>query len=388
MKNQSVQLTQPKSAHHSSKSLIGTMLIRFAVSMGSSIAFIWLILGIGDWIFDWKLLAHTGIFGALVVVLLCAFASAIYVLVYLYQELQKSALDKGQTDSTDERGDNQLTDTLMADLEAAYRDRKWDEVIKIGGVLSRPLWVTGKYRLRVKLGKLVEAASAYSHRTKEQASALIDDLGWTKFVLGEVDEAKSNVLHGIKIAEESNNLYLTYKGHRHLSEIAVEAGSLSEASTHYEMALKYAQQLPDGTLKQEAIAGLQLNKARMEIKRGNWEEALRELDAAEQLYQILGDNERRVKLYSFKGEVLYQMGQLKSAKDTYREGLSASKQESRKDSVLQNLLGVAKIALQEGDAEEARRAYEESAGIAHELGLEALAKELETKATALSGKSD
>lgn len=77
------------------------------------------------------------------------------------------------------------------------------------------------------------------------------------------------------------------------------------------------------------------------------------------------------------------MGRLSAAKDTYREGLSASKQESRKDGILQNNLGIARIALQEGDLEEAKRVYAEAAKIAHELGRDTFAKELEAKAATL-----
>lgn len=383
MVSRNVKPAKPVGVVHSSNISLGSLLLRFTVSMGSTIGFIWLVLSIGGWIFGWQLLAHTGFLGASLVVVLCAFLSILYVFVYLFVELQKSPSFYERKENVDEKGDKQLTDTLMADLEAAYHEGRWEEVLKIGGVLSRPLWVTGKYKLRVRLGKLVEAAAAYSDRPIQQATALIDDLGWTKFALGEVEEAKRNILHGIGIANEAGSKYLAYKGYRHLSGIALENGSLNEAIEFHNRAEEFANQLLDGVAKQEALAGLQHNKALIEMKRRNWVDALREFQVAQKLYRDAGDNERYVKQYPLMGEVLYEMGRFGEAKDVFREGLSASRQESRKDGILQNNLGIAKIALHEGDIEEARRAYKEGAKIAHELGREALARELETKATTL-----
>ena len=147
-----------------SKSLISKMFLKFVIAVGSSLGFVWLIIGLVNWIFDWKPLANTGLLGGIVVVSVCTLASSVFVLIHLYKHTVKLQARMPELVPVEELPeDRQLTDTLTADLQAAYREEKWEEVLKIGSVLSRPLWVTGKYRLRVEIGKLVEAAAAYSH---------------------------------------------------------------------------------------------------------------------------------------------------------------------------------------------------------------------------------
>jgi tetratricopeptide (TPR) repeat protein len=112
-----------------------------------------------------------------------------------------------------------------------------------------------------------------------------------------------------------------------------------------------------------------------------WQDALVAVEESTKMYQDLGDQERIVKLYHFKGDALYNLGRLPEAKDIYREGLSAARASSRKDGLLMNFIGLAKVASAEGDETAAKAEYGRAAGIAHELGREKLARELDTYAT-------
>lgn len=357
---------------------VAALCLRFGVAMGSALAASVAVLQLIVWIFDWNPLAGSGFLGAGTLILICAFSSLLYVLGYFYQHV--SHADRPTlSPSQEEEEDKHLTATLLDELEAAFEDRRWEEVIKIGSVLSRPLWTTGKYMLRTQVGKLVEAASAYSDHPAQQARALVDDLGWTKFILGEAEEAKRNISHGIELAEGCGDYYLVQKAYRHLSGIALETGHLQDAITYYTRAEEFAEKLPDDVSKQEVFAGLRVNLALIRMKSGNWGDALKELEAAQVIYQTIADRDRAVKLFHFIGDVLFELGRLSAAKDVYREGLGASRLESRKDGILKNNIGLAKVALQEGDLEEARRAYLEAATVARELGQESLARELEVK---------
>lgn len=288
MVSRNVKPTKPVAIHSNLKPSLGAILWRFMISMVSVIGFVWLILGVGDWLFDGKLLANTGLLGASLITLLCAFVSTLYVLIYLYIEIQKLEIDTTTaSEALNKQGDKELTDTLMQDIETAYKEERWEEVLKIGSVLSRPLWVTGKYKLRVRLGKLTESAAAYGKHPNQQASALIDDVGWTRFALGDASEAKNNILHGIRIAEECGNSFLAYKGYRHLSGITMENGNLTEATSYHDKSIEYAQKLQEGSSKQEALAGLHVNEALLEMKRHNWDKALQELEASQTLYRSL-----------------------------------------------------------------------------------------------------
>jgi tetratricopeptide (TPR) repeat protein len=345
--------------------------IQFCLALASILGFFWVTIQLIQWLFKREPLHGTGLLGTLVLVSIGALLASFFVIFNLFRDTYRSRYVSMHG------GDQQLTDTIMDDLRRAYNQQNWEEVLKIGTVLSRPFWITGKYKLRVELGKLVEAAAAYQHNYYQQASALIDDLGWTRFVLGETDQARLHISHGISLAEKVGNAYLVYKGNRHLSGIALSLGSMTDAEHYHVKAKDAALQIAESAVKQEALAGLHVNEALLHIERKNWPTALEEIAIAEGMYEGLRDEDRIVKLYQFKGGVLFELGRIKEAKDVYRQGLTASKKESRKDGILMNNLGLARVALREGDEHEAKRAYSEAAAVCHELGRESLAKELE-----------
>lgn len=321
------------------------LLIRFGMSMFSCLTLMWLALQLVEWFFKWKLLSNSGATGVTIAILSCALAALSYTFVYFYRssiETQRKIIKREKI--ADLEQDKQLDKTIIANLHAAYKKERWEEVIKIGSVLSRPLWVTGKYNLRVEVGRLVEAAAAYNDRPHQQASALIDDLGWTKFVLGEVNEAKEYISHGISIAEKCDDYYMALKGYRHLSGISMEEDNLEEARKYLENSTDFAKKMKDGVRKKEVLAGVDVNMALLSFKEKKWKEALEKLEHAKNVYQTLKDEDREVKVYHYKGDILLEMGRINDAKDVYREGLSLAKQLSRKDCVLRNQIGLGKVA--------------------------------------------
>ena len=364
------------------KSLLIKTTFRFAAYIGSALAFTWLILEfVFGYIFKTEPLAGTGTLGILIVIAFCFALSFIISFRYFYSQLKVyenvTTVDRIEAQS-DEK---QLEKTLIDELESAYNDEEWEEVIKIGSVLSRPLWTTGKYKLRVKLGKLIESAAAFSNHYTEQASALIDDLGWTNFILGNNKEAEKNINHGITIAEKNGDAYLVYKGFRHLSGIAMESGDLNQAIANHNKSKLFAEKISDIQQKQEILAGIYVNVALLKIKQCNWEKAYNDLDKAQNMFREMGDKDREAKLYHFKGDTLFGLGRFKDAKDVYRKGLAISKRESRKDAILWNTIGLGNIAIEEGDNEDAKEAYLEASLLAHKLGLDKLAEELKIKAS-------
>ncbi len=363
------------------KPLFFRILPKFFIIVLSTLSFFWLIMQmILDYFLQLRVLENSGVLGIAFIIMASAFVSAILTFAYFARAVERHLKEVlSPFDSEDSR----LTGTLIMAIESAYQEKKWEEVLKIGSVLSRPLWVTGKYRLRVRLGKLTEAAASFGKHPRAQASALIDDLGWTNFILGNASEARGNINHGIKLAEKYGDYYVAIKGYRHLSGIAVECGNLEEAQKHLQKGVDLIKNLESEDLRTEMLAGLYVNEAILDMKKCNWRPAIGRLEEAQKMYERIGDRDREVKLYHFKGDALYGLGNLKAAKDTYREGLSASKQESRKDGILNNTIGIADIAATENDLEEARTAYEEAADVALEIGLNEQARELKGKANSL-----
>jgi len=87
------------------------------------------------------------------------------------------------------------------------------------------------------------------------------------------------------------------------------------------------------------MAGLYVNEALLDMEQHEWESALELLERARKMYDELGDKDREVKLYDYRGDVLVEMGRLGEAKDTYREGLSVSKQHHGRMASLRTISG-------------------------------------------------
>lgn len=109
-------------------------------------------------------------------------------------------------------------------LKEEQMQRKWIEIIRLGYPLSRPLWLSARYNLRIEIGEYIkEAASSLPEQnikignetlpvSKIYVSVLIDDLGWTNYVIEQTDVAISNIKVGILMAEEKNYIDLEIKG--------------------------------------------------------------------------------------------------------------------------------------------------------------------------------
>ena len=71
------------------------------------------------------------------------------------------------------------------------------------------------------------------------------------------------------------------------------------------------------------------------------------------------------------------MGKVPEAKDVYREGLAVTKQLSRVDGILKNQVGLAKVAMIEGNEQVAKQTFEKAAEVAKLLLRLDLAEEYE-----------
>lgn len=109
------------------------------------------------------------------------------------------------------------------------KEKKFKSVVRLAYPLSRPLWVAGKYDLRIKMGRQVLLAlNSLTEDTifiddkkisvdELKAKVLIDDLGWTIFRTNpDSKECIENINRGIDIAKKEQSFSLAIKGHRHL----------------------------------------------------------------------------------------------------------------------------------------------------------------------------
>lgn len=348
---------------------------KFIIAFFAVLTEVWLLFELSNWVLKTNFGAGTGILGAVVITLIAALLAIIYVFVFLINNAKKGNF---KTDNNTE-----LQHVFIEKIESAYADKNWEEVIKIGSVLSRPLWVTGNYLLRLRFGKLLEAAAAYKGDYTIQASCLIDDIGWTNHAMNNTEIALKNIKHGVEISKSQNLFFLAYKGYRHLSAIEAERGNLIEAGDCYSNSLFYAKKINKPDLFPEIKAGLHVLKSVIERKKNNLQEALNEIECARKIHHETGDIDREVKTYHYRGDILVEMGNINEAKDVYRKGLTISRQASRRDGIMHNSIGIARIAMKLGDIEEAKGALEEASKTASELGKDFLARELKIEASNL-----
>ena len=103
------------------------------------------------------------------------------------------------------------------------------------------------------------------------------------------------------------------------------------------------------------------------------------LEESLRIYNKYNDNDRIAKCMTFKSNILLEKGELQDAKDQFRTALSFSKNISRKDQMLENYMGLAKVYYEENELGESKKAYEAAAKIAEEIGDYKLLDELKKK---------
>jgi tetratricopeptide (TPR) repeat protein len=354
--------------------MINKKMIRFFVIFISLLTTSWLIIEyllIG--VLQYNPIVGTGVSGVLSIIFISAFISLLVI-----------QLTDNKTDlNPPNEKDKDVLNSLVIEIHESYSSNNWEEVIKIGSVLSRPLWITGKYRLRIKLGKMVESSAAHAGHPKEQAQALIDDLGWTNFEVGNVSEAKRNIEHGIKVAIDSQEFNLVYKGYRHMSGIYLNEGDFTNSKKFLSQSDEIIPKLLNENEKRTAIAGNLVNEAMILEKELKFEIAFQKYKSAFDMYDDLKDNDRKVKLFSFIGNNLLNQNKNDEANDYFRKGLAEAKKESRRDCILKCLIGLATISEIEPNKAKALSLYKKALDVAEEMGNEDKLNDIKSKISKL-----
>jgi hypothetical protein len=124
---------------------------------------------------------------------------------------------------------------ILKIISKDLKDKRFKSVVRLAYPLSRPLWVAGKYDLRIKIGRqILLALNSLMEDTvlidekkisveELKAKVLMDDLGWTIFRINPNSyECIANIERGIIIAKKEQLFSLAIKGHRHLIGIYSE----------------------------------------------------------------------------------------------------------------------------------------------------------------------
>ena len=277
---------------------------------------------------------------------------------------------------------NESMFNLMKILKNDQKKGNWKEIIRLAYPLSRPLWLSRKYKLRVELGKLIDEACIHLNASPEKyimvnnekesissirSSILIDDLGWTLYKLGRhnADTAKENIEKGISIAEQTQEFDKIIKGYRHLSGIASELEEDRGVIESYQQKMleilqssEYEQNVSEED-KNLALAGAYYSFARENVrfakKETEWNEKEQLLDVSNHFIELVSeiyrekDLDRYAKTYFVKSEILMlynDINKLNQAKDLLKEGLVFCQEQQRRDNFIRISILLIKLNVQ------------------------------------------
>jgi tetratricopeptide (TPR) repeat protein len=303
-------------------------------------------LGIAEFYFKdlMATIQQTGLFGFLTLVFVCAFISLAFA-IYKHRVVFE---DKNENDI---ENDPSVYETLTANLNKMMSKKEYSEVTRIGGLLSRALWIAGEYGNRITIGNLVYEAACKNSDDTARAMALIDDIGWTYVLINNFNKAKTNILEGIKIAEDKP--YWIAKGYRHLFNIELLQGDdedhIAAANNWLDLACESAANISDPQQKAEMQDGIDYDKIELLIQEEKLQEAQTEAEKVLNMYKSRNDKERMAKLYSLLGKIAFVMEDYPKSTGHFLDGLTMAEKSNQKDEIIKNSMGLAVSKHYEGD---------------------------------------
>lgn len=319
--------------------------------------------------FDW--LKSFGIFGIYQIIIHALLGGLIYSLIMIARRDAVTMMETSEKELKESVEAQKLFFELAKVVKDCYKNKNYVEVVRFGSQLSRPLWLSGMYAERIMIGLMIEDSAARVGMYEEQILALIDDLGWTNAVMGNLDKAVGHINHGIELAKDKGLFYYAAKGERHLAFICERySNDISKSEAHFEGALKLAEKIQDVTFREEMQGGIYYGQAELFFRQGRYEEAFKLATDSKELYERIGGQEERlVKSRSQLGRILLEMNDTQKALDMFRIGLKEAQGLMRKDETAINLLGIGEVHVRNKEFDLAIDAFTEAINLFDELGM-------------------
>lgn len=251
-----------------------------------------------------------------------------------------------------------LYPALSALLKRGIERAEYREVIRFGDALSRPLFESGEFRVRLEVGRATEEAAAHLGAIDVQYRNLIDTIGWSLIELGEFIQAKSAIEHGKELAEQAGDWFYQAKASRHLGAIERRRGQNDAATAYYEAAQVEAASIPDDDLRMAMTAGITYATAHLKYSMREFDAAAALIDQAISEFAELDDIYRVDMARVLKADTQVALKQLARAKDTYRSVIQSSRTNRESVHYYRAVLGLSEVYLEQGNSAEAKRLLE------------------------------
>lgn len=234
-------------------------------------------------------------------------------------------------------------------LKRELRNKNWNEVVILAYPLSRPLWLSGRYSLRIKIGEIVKNALNHIsdpiyigdrcyNREFIYASILIDDLGWTKYMMGQMEAAIKNIEDGIEIAVKEQNYDIAIKGYRHLAGICVRENKYDRLEEVSKKLVELASYIGSYDNEVEIEANTKYTYAEIYLHKKDFQNAIKYCEEVQETYKNFHDNARCVKTMDLFGRIYMEMGDNRTALNKFSEGMEIALQSGRKERYLRMAL--------------------------------------------------
>ena len=269
--------------------------------------------------------------------------------------------------------DDILISDLIESLKKELEKNKYQEVITIGHILSKPLFIIGKHELRLEVGKLVKKAAVaqYARLRADNAAQerlnkykeiemieLIDSIGWMKIELGDAN-GRSDIENGRLIAESLNTdtgRFYESKAYRHFGAIARRENNWTDALAFNNKSLEKANEITEDQLKIEAIAGAYYARSFVFKGQNNYSEALSFLEQSLLEFEKISDNDKKTMklcmVKEAKARFLLQSKQkendyhnISTAKSIFEEALAVAEHNSLRLEMIRCYIGLAECDL-------------------------------------------
>lgn len=335
---------------------------------------------------DFALLQSLGGVGVYLGGIHALIGSLVYAIWMLARRWLQYKEDNLNLEQSEKEGALKLSVELAKVVEHSYKTRSYRDVVRFGSEISRPLFLSGMYMERVKIGEMIEDSAARVGASEEQIAALIDDIGWTSALLGDLSKADRAIMDGVRLAVEKEMYYLAAKGERHLAGIYLRyKNDVEGAVSHFSLATEYARKITNEVKRDEMLAGILYGHAEQHLNMKNYPQALQYAEESRQLYGKLGNEEERlVKLYSLIGGAYLGLSEIQKAKDAFRNGLEEAQRLQRRDEIARNLFGLGEACLLSEEFQRAVESLSEAQEIFQEVGM----KQEAHKARALKTKAE
>ena len=208
-------------------------------------------------------------------------------------------------------------DSLFQYFAECEEKREYEEIIRFGSAVARPLWLSQQYEARLKIGEYIykAAKSTTPEKYERKVKSKIDYIGWTAVELN-LPKAEDEIKKGIYFAEnstdaefnEKHKIYYIAKGYRHLFGLYFRNGNIEQSRTYLEIAINNTRELSDSFRKKEAEAEICYSESLLLTETENYNEALVKIEDAKEKYERLNVKEWLLKIANQKAEILIKKG--------------------------------------------------------------------------------